>query len=193
MKFSHNSTIPFILPHTLCYIHISFSSSMNIDLATQGYDFCFYVTAPQMSAGWQNPQEVLAKGASRKKGGQQGSSRCGDRRPQREPGAATDALGSPGRHTASPPNASGPRATPHGDQPCEHSRPGQWSTRPPLSRDCAHGSHEAKKPEQGRRRCRCRPRPPSPCRDVGCASKASITRAGSVTAPYISVTISGKS
>lgn len=131
-------------------------------MSAQGYDFCFYVTAPQMSAGWQNPQEVLAKGASRKKGGQQGSSRCGDRRPQREPGAATDALGSPGRPTASPPNASGPSATPHGDQPCEHSRPGQWSSRPPLSHDCAHGSHEAKKPEQGRRRCRRRPRPRLP-------------------------------
>lgn len=37
-------------------------------MSAQGYDFCFYIIALQVSAGGQNHQEVLSKGASEQEG-----------------------------------------------------------------------------------------------------------------------------
>ena len=127
----------------------------------------------------------------------------GDRRPQREPGAAADTLHSSGRHTTSPPDRPGQvrpgsrgcRGTPSWTSLVSTPGQGQGTKVPtPQPRFYAHSDHEVKEPEfEGDGASNPHHGPPSPFGDVGCAFKASITRAGSVRAPHISVTISAKS
>lgn len=80
----------------------------------------------------------------------------GDRRPQREPGAAADTLHSSGRHTTSPPDRPGQvrpgsrgcRGTPSWTSLVSTPGQGQGTKVPtPQPRFYAHSDHEVKEPE----------------------------------------------
>lgn len=164
------------------------------------------MTALQVPAGWQNPQEVPSKGASEQKGGEAvGEHMTWRQEETRAPARSHHSHAVPfrGTHTSlpsksgpsTPPSSQGCHETPNGTSNMNTRLKGQRHKAPThQSLVYLHSSHEVKKPEfKGDDAANTLHETPVPSRDVSRAFKASITRAESVAASYIPVTTSRKS